>query len=65
MELTRLNELTGLNGLTRLNELTGLNGRTGLKGRTGFRAPHRTVYGNGRIVGGMYTVTVRTLRTVF
>ena len=29
------------------------------------RAPHRTVYGNGRIVGGPYTVTDRTLRTVF
>ena len=28
------------------------------------RAPHRTVYGNGRIVGGPYTVTDRTLRTV-
>ena len=27
------------------------------------RAPHRTVYGNGRIVGGPYTVTDRILRS--
>ena len=33
-----------------------------IQNRLIVRAPHRTVYGNGRTVGGSYTVTDRILR---